>query len=129
MEQLCLETPQEGFIDITAKVRAVVRHGSVRQGMCQIFVPHTTAGITVNENADPDVVTDMLAALDDIVPKLPYRHREGNSRAHVKSSLVGCSLVVPVADHDVVLGTWQAIYFCEFDGPRRRNVLIQVGGD
>ena len=128
MEQFFVNTETEGFIDITAKVRAFVQGSRIRQGICQIVIPHTTAGITVNENADPDVVTDMLVALDEMVPKLSYRHGEGNSRAHVKSSLMGCSLTVPVENGDLVLGTWQGIYFCEFDGPRKRKVFVQVIG-
>ncbi|HML32252.1 secondary thiamine-phosphate synthase enzyme YjbQ [Sporomusa sphaeroides] len=128
MEQFFLETPAEGFITITAQVRECVRRSRVRQGICQVFVPHTTAGVTINENADPDVVEDMLAALDRMVPELPYKHGEGNSPAHVKSSLIGCSVTVPVVDNDLYLGTWQGIYFCEFDGPRRRKVAIQVVG-
>ena len=128
MEQFMLQTPAEGFIDITRKVAEIVHRSQVRQGICQVFVPHTTAGVTINENADPDVVTDMLAALNRMVPDLPYRHGEGNSPAHVKSSLVGCSLTVPIMEGRLCLGTWQGIYFCEFDGPRTRNVWVQVIG-
>ncbi len=128
MEQLSLSTPEEGFIDITGQVRKIVAAGTVQNGLCQIFVPHTTAGVTINENADPDVVTDMLAALDKMVPDLPYRHGEGNSPAHVKSSLVGCSITVPISDGRLCLGTWQGIYFCEFDGPRSRKVWLQLVG-
>lgn len=128
MEQFYLDTPKEGFIDITAQVKKVVKCSQIRQGICQVFVSHTTAGVTINENADPDVVTDMLAALNDMVPKLPYRHAEGNSPAHVKSTLVGCSISVPVVDNNLLLGTWQGIYFCEFDGPRARNFFVQIVG-
>lgn len=128
MQQFTLNTPAEGFVDITGKVRKIATAGNVQNGLCQIFVPHTTAGVTINENADPDVVTDMLAALKQMVPRLPYRHCEGNSPAHVKSSLVGCSLTVPIAEGRLCLGTWQGIYFCEFDGPRTRNVWVQVIG-
>ena len=128
MEQFSLNTPTDGFIDITGQVRRVVAAGDVQNGLCQIFVPHTTAGVTINENADPDVVTDMLAALKKMVPNLPYRHGEGNSPAHVKSSLVGCSLTVPIAEGRLCLGTWQGIYFCEFDGPRSRKVWVQLVG-
>lgn len=128
MEQFSLQTPAEGFIDITAQVAAIVARSNIRHGLCQVFVPHTTAGVTINENADPDVLTDMLAAFKQMVPNLPYRHREGNSPAHVKSALTGCSLTVPVIAARLGLGTWQGIYFCEFDGPRRRNVWIQVIG-
>ena len=128
MQQFSLNTPAEGFIDITGQVRKIVASGNVQNGLCQIFVPHTTAGVTINENADPDVVTDMLAALGKMVPDLPYRHSEGNSPAHVKSSLVGCSITVPISEGRLCLGTWQGIYFCEFDGPRTRKVWVQLVG-
>ena len=128
MQQLSLNTPAEGFIDITGQVRKIVAAGNVQNGLCQIFVPHTTAGVTINENADPDVVTDMLAALGKMVPDLHYRHSEGNSPAHVKSSLVGCSITVPISEGRLCLGTWQGIYFCEFDGPRTRKVWVQLVG-
>ena len=126
MQQFSLNTPAEGFIDITGQVRKIVASGNVQNGLCQIFVPHTTAGVTINENADPDVVTDMLAALGKIVPDLHYRHSEGNSPAHVKSSLVGCSITVPISEGRLCLGTWQGIYFCEFDGPRTRRFYIEI---
>ena len=128
MQQFSLNTPAEGFIDLTGQVRKIVASGNVQNGLCQIFVPHTTAGVTINENADPDVVTDMLAALGKIVPDLHYRHSEGNSPAHVKSSLVGCSITVPISEGRLCLGTWQGIYFCEFDGPRTRKVWVQLVG-
>ena len=128
MQQFSLNTPAEGFIDITGQVRKIVASGNVQNGLCQIFVPHTTAGVTINENADPDVVTDMLAALGKMVPELHYRHSEGNSPAHVKSSLVGCSITVPISEGRLCLGTWQGIYFCEFDGPRTRKVWVQLAG-
>ena len=128
MQQFTLSTPAEGFIDITGQVSRVVAAGAVQNGLCQVFVPHTTAGVTINENADPDVVTDMLVALKQMVPNLPYRHGEGNSPAHVKSSLVGCSLTVLIAEGRLCLGTWQGIYFCEFDGPRTRKVWVQLVG-
>ena len=128
MQQFSLNTPAEGFIDITGQVRKIVASGNVQNGLCQIFVPHTTAGVTINENADPDVVTDMIAALGKMVPNLPYRHGEGNSPAHVKSSLVGCSITVPISEGRLCLGTWQGIYFCEFDGPRTRKVWVQLVG-
>ncbi|HWR31254.1 MAG TPA: secondary thiamine-phosphate synthase enzyme YjbQ [Negativicutes bacterium] len=126
MEQITLHTPAEDFVDITGQVRQIVEAGKIKNGLCQIFVPHTTAGVTINENADPDVVTDMLAALKRMVPDLPYRHGEGNSPAHVKSTLVGCSMTIPIVDGRLCLGTWQGIYFCEFDGPRTRQVWVQV---
>jgi secondary thiamine-phosphate synthase enzyme len=118
------------MIDITDRVEAAVRDAGVRDGDVIVFCPHTTAAITINENADPSVVHDVLLALDDIVPRsrAEYRHSEGNSDAHVKSSLVGCSEQVLVKDGSLVLGTWQAVYFCEFDGPRSRRVIVQVRG-
>ena len=128
MQQFSLNTPAEGFIDITGQVRKIVASGNVQNGLCQIFVPHTTAGVTISENADPDVVTDMLAALGKMVPDLHYRHSEGNSPAHVKSSLVGCSITVPISEGRLCLGTWQGIYFCEFDGPRTRKVWVNLVG-
>ena len=128
MHQFSLNTPAEGFIDLTGQVRKIVASGNVQNGLCQIFVPHTTAGVTINENADPDVVTDMLAALGKIVPDLHYRHSEGNSPAHVKSSLVGCSITLPISEGRLCLGTWQGRYFCEFDGPRTRKVWVQLVG-
>jgi secondary thiamine-phosphate synthase enzyme len=118
------------MIDITDRVEAAVRDAGVRDGDVIVFCPHTTAAITINENADPSVVHDVLLALDDIVPRsrAEYRHSEGNSDAHVKSSLVGCSEQVLIRAGSLVLGTWQAVYFCEFDGPRSRRVIVQVRG-
>ena len=129
MEQFMLQTPPEGFIDITRKVAEIVRRSQVRQGICQVFVPHTTAGVTINENADPDVVHDLLAALNTMAPALRYRHGEGNSPAHLKSLLTGSSVMVPVEDGAMQLGTWQGIYFCEYDGPRQRKVQVQIIGE
>ena len=129
MEQFMLQTPPEGFIDITRKVAEIVRRSQVRQGICQVFVPHTTAGVTINENADPDVVHDLLAALNTMAPALRYRHGEGNSPAHLKSLLTGSSVMVPIEDGAMQLGTWQGIYFCEYDGPRQRKVQVQILGE
>ena len=113
------------FLDITSEVPKQVAGSSVSDGVVTVFVPHTTAGITINENADPDVVADMDGALDRMVPwQSNYRHCEGNSAAHVKASLMGSSVQVPVSDGKLQLGTWQSIYFCEFDGPRSRKVWI-----
>ena len=128
MYQYSLDTPQEGFVDITGQVQKAVRESGVSEGTAMIFVPHTTAAVTVNENADPDVLHDLRLALAALVPKLPYRHGEGNSPAHLKSSLFGCSQVVPIVNGKLALGTWQGIYFCEFDGPRRRNFQVVVQG-
>ena len=118
------------FIDITGRVMNVLSSSNIRDGICQVFVPHTTAGITINENADPSVVADLLAALERMAPDdALYHHSEGNSPAHVKASLVGFCQTVPVEDGKLVLGTWQGIYLCEFDGPRTRHVVVKVQPD
>ncbi len=118
---------REDFIDITSQVQEIVAASGIRTGVCLLHVPHTTAAVTVNEGADPDVQSDILAYLADRVPhRGPYRHMEGNSDAHIKSTLVGVSQVLAVEDGKVVLGTWQAIFFCEFDGPRTRRLHVQL---
>ena len=119
---------RDQFVDITDEVSEAVAESGVDDGVATVFVPHTTAGVTINENADPSVVTDLLAALDQAVPWRQgfYRHSEGNSAAHVKSSMVGCSQEVLVTGGRLLLGTWQGIYFCEFDGPRSRQAIIAV---
>lgn len=115
------------FIDITGEVAKTIRESEIRQGICVVFTPHTTAGITINENADPDVAKDIIAFLKEAIPhESRYLHGEGNSDAHIKSSLVGCSIQLIVEDGRPVLGTWQGIYFCEFDGPRHRKVHVKV---
>lgn len=115
------------MIDITGQVRSVLRDTGYASGMCQVYVPHTTAGITINENADPDVPRDILATLERLVPLHGnYRHSEGNSDAHVKASLMGSSQTVFFENGTLVLGTWQSLFFCEFDGPRTRSVYVQV---
>lgn len=114
------------FVDATEQVARAVREMGLEEGVVCVFVPHTTAAITVNEGADPDVVRDLDAELQKIVPfEHGYRHAEGNSAAHVKSTLVGCAQMVPVSGGRLLLGTWQKIWFCEFDGPRRRRVVVQ----
>lgn len=118
------------FIDITSRIQEVVSASGIRAGTCLLHVPHTTAAITVNEGADPSVQADILAYLADRVPhRGSYRHLEGNADAHIKSTLVGVSQMLPVENGRVVLGTWQSIFFCEFDGPRTRRVHIQLIGD
>jgi secondary thiamine-phosphate synthase enzyme len=118
------------FQDITSKVRETIRASGVQSGICHIFVPHTTAGITVNEHADPSVVEDIKAQLEAMVPQSRnYRHMEGNSPAHIKASLIGSSEVLFVEEGELVLGTWQGIFFCEFDGPRSRSLLIKIMPD
>jgi len=115
------------LVDISADVRRAVRASGVRDGLCLVWCPHTTAGVTVNENADPDVPADLLMGLDRVVDaRWPFRHGEGNSDAHLKSTLVGCSATIAVRGGEVRLGTWQAVWFCEFDGPRTRRIEVTV---
>ena len=118
------------FVDVTSQVRAAVRKSGVKSGVCMLFVPHTTAAVTINENADPDVTRDILMELNKVIPfDDNYAHTEGNSAAHIKSSLVGCQMNVFVEKGDLVLGTWQGIYFCEFDGPRTRKLYVKTLSD
>jgi secondary thiamine-phosphate synthase enzyme len=115
------------LLDVTGKVRQAIAQEGLREGLCHLYVPHTTAGITINEAADPSVADDILMILNRIVPwQAEYRHREGNSPAHVKATLVGASQTVAVKDGDLVLGTWQGIFLCEFDGPRRRKLHLTL---
>jgi secondary thiamine-phosphate synthase enzyme len=115
------------FIDITSQVQEVLRKDGLREGICYIFVPHTTAAVTINENADPSVPGDILMVLNKIIsPHEPYRHSEGNSPAHIKASLVGAMETVLVDNGRLALGTWQGIFFCEFDGPRHRSCKIKL---
>ncbi len=118
------------FVDVTSDVAALVRAAGIDDGICLVYSPHTTAAITVNENADPDVVSDLLAAYADLVgDERRFRHAEGNSGGHALTSLVGPSVGIPVRLGGLVLGRWQAVYLCEFDGPRLRTVQVQVIGD
>lgn len=115
--------------DITREVRKAVAESGVKEGICTVFVPHTTAAVTINENADPDVVRDFIREIGRIVPwNDGYHHAEGNSAAHLKASIVGASEQIIIDNGRPVLGTWQGIYFCEYDGPRRRSVYVQVTG-
>lgn len=117
------------FQDITAHVQKAITESGVRDGVCYVYVPHTTAGITINENADPSVRRDIMDMLDRLVPaQAHYTHLEGNSPAHIKASLMGASATIPIENGRLALGTWQGIFLCEFDGPRRRKVLVQVIG-
>jgi secondary thiamine-phosphate synthase enzyme len=118
------------MIDITGRVSSVVKKSEIGDGDVLIYCPHTTGAITINENADPSVIHDILLTLDQIIPRHNpgYRHSEGNSDSHCKSSIIGCSEQVLVRNNKMVLGTWQGIFFCEFDGPRSRKVHIQVRG-
>ncbi len=117
------------FIDITSQVRNVLSSSRIKSGICQVYIPHTTAGVTINENADPDVKSDIIQTLEKTVPwHGNYMHLEGNSAAHIKASMMGFSASIPVENGGLVLGTWQCIYFCEFDGPRTRNVIVNMIG-
>jgi len=128
MKRFEVETgSREVFVDITRQVEEEVRKSDIKSGICIVYVPHTTAAVTINENADPTVRQDILMTLRKAVPdSLPYAHSEGNSPAHVKSSLVGASISIPIEDGRLVLGTWQGVFFCEFDGPRRRQVYVKL---
>jgi secondary thiamine-phosphate synthase enzyme len=119
------------MIDITSQVGSAVEQSGITNGDCVVFCPHTTAAITINENADPSVPHDILLTLSELMPqhRADYRHSEGNSDAHCKSSLVGCSEQILIKDGRLDLGTWQGIFFCEFDGPRSRSFSVQVRGE
>jgi secondary thiamine-phosphate synthase enzyme len=115
------------LIDITSKIAKLVKESGVTEGLCMLYVPHTTGAVTINESADPSVRGDILMVLNQIIPwKADYKHMEGNSPAHVKSTLVGASELVAVENGALVLGTWQGIFFCEFDGPRTRKVHVRI---
>ncbi len=115
------------FIDITNQVKKIVSNSGIKNGLCIVYIPHTTAAVTINESADPAVITDITKEINKIVPFSDgYRHMEGNSAAHIKSSLFGVSSHIPIANNKLILGTWQGIFFCEFDGPRNRKVNIKI---
>jgi secondary thiamine-phosphate synthase enzyme len=119
----------DDVIDVTDRVARVVNESGVETGLCHVFVPHTTAGVFINENADPDVMADVLATLATLVPwDKAYRHAEGNAAAHIKSALIGTSQTIPVRNGRLALGRWQGIYFAEFDGPRERHFQVTVLG-
>ena len=125
--EFSLNTPKEGFTNITHRVRDAVSKSGVQSGLCMVFCPHTTAGITINENADPDVVSDLLLSLSKTCPDRPeFLHREGNSAAHMKSSVIGASETVIIENGALILGTWQNLYFTEFDGPRIRKFYVKI---
>ncbi|MGI6685196.1 MAG: secondary thiamine-phosphate synthase enzyme YjbQ [Bacillota bacterium] len=130
MEHIIKTNRVQEFIDITNIIQEEVRKSRVRDGIVVAFVPHTTAGITINENADPDVVYDILTGLNKVFPERNgYRHIEGNSHAHIKASLLGSSVTIIIEKGELKLGTWQGVYFCEFDGPRNRKVFIKIMED
>lgn len=119
------------MIDITGQVRGIIPQAGASEGIVTVYCPHTTAGITINEGADPDVARDILRHLDELFPwnHSRYRHIEGNSAAHLKASVIGASQTIPFVDGNLVLGTWQSIFFCEFDGPRQRTFFVKVTKD
>ena len=129
--QITLKTnSRNDFLDITAKVQNQIALSKIKNGFCFIYVPHTTAAITINESADPDVVEDMQIAFDKLVPwNNGYSHMEGNSAAHIKTTLIGSSEFIAIEDGKLLLGRWQGIFFCEFDGPRTRKLIIKIMND
>ena len=130
LREYTLSTGRNNWINVTNQVREALNESGVRDGSCLVYCPHTTAGITINENADPDVVRDLVFALEKTYPDRPeFRHCEGNSAAHLKASVIGGSATVPVKDGRLMLGVWQGVYFCEFDGPRSRRFFVQVQGE
>jgi len=128
MKKLIVQSSDRtSFIDITQLIMSIIKDTGVRDGICYIFVPHTTAAVTINENADPDVKSDMLMEINKIIPfNDSYQHREGNSAAHIKASLFGNSETIFLEDGELKLGTWQGVFFCEFDGPRTRQVWVKL---
>jgi secondary thiamine-phosphate synthase enzyme len=118
------------FVDITGEVEQAVRDSGITDGLCYVYVPHTTAGVAINEHADPDVAADVEGIFDRLIPhRGPYRHSEGNTDSHMKAILTGTSQTVLVEDGKLALGTWQGIFLCEFDGPRQRSVLVKIVPD
>lgn len=134
-EEFRVKTPErEILLDITGEIRRIIRDSTVEEGVCRVFVPHTTAGITINENADPSVIKDISNYLGKLVPNggglgYSFRHREGNSDAHIKCSLTGHSIELLIHKKRLMLGTWQGIMFAEYDGPRNRRVFVQIQGE
>ncbi len=127
LRKYSIKTERENFHNITGEVSGAVKESGVASGVCIVYCPHTTAGVTINENADPDVVRDMLLGLGKAFPdRAEFRHSEGNSAAHLKASCIGSSVTIPIENGRLVLGTWQGVYFCEFDGPRTRQFYVKV---
>lgn len=134
-DEFNVKTPErEVLVNITSEINRRVNSSGIKEGVCRIFIPHTTAGVTINENADPAVMKDIIAYLNKLIPQsgaygYSFRHSEGNSDAHIKSSLTGSSLEVMIHDGKLMLGTWQGIMFAEYDGPRHRKVFVQFHGE
>ena len=128
LKEITIKTnTQTQILDITAQIQKVVSESGIAEGLCCVFVPHTTAGVTINENADPSVKHDIIMELNKVIPfNDNYSHLEGNSAAHIKASIIGSSVNVPVKNDNLLLGTWQGICFCEFDGPRTRKYYVKI---
>jgi secondary thiamine-phosphate synthase enzyme len=128
LKEITIQTnTQTHILDITTQVQNVVGESGIAEGLCCVFIPHTTAGVTINENADPSVKQDMIKELNKVIPfNNSYSHLEGNSAAHIKASMIGSSVNVPVKNNHLLLGTWQGICFCEFDGPRTRKYFVKI---
>ena len=127
LREFSLATERNNWIEVTGRVREFLRESGAQNGLCVVYCPHTTAGITINENADPDVVRDLIFALEKTYPdRAEFRHSEGNSAAHLKASVIGSSATIIVRDGRLLLGTWQGVYFCEFDGPRTRRFFVEI---
>ncbi|MCK9573132.1 MAG: secondary thiamine-phosphate synthase enzyme YjbQ [Candidatus Omnitrophica bacterium] len=131
MDSIAINTKKRNeFIDITSQVEKIVKDSKIKDGLCVVFCPHTTAALTINENADPSVKKDIISHLEELVPVgKGFSHSEGNSDAHIKASLLGSSLNVIIEEGNLALGPWQGIYFCEFDGPRNRNIYVKLIGE
>ena len=127
-ELIVSTTKKKEFIDITSEVEKAVKESKIEEGICYVYVPHATAAITINENADPNIGTDIMHALDNLVPEGKWKHDrlDGNAAGHIKSSMIGCSTFIPIKNSRLTLGRWQNIFLCEFDGPRERTVLVKV---
>ena len=130
LREYSLTTGQNNWTDITRQVKDALRESGIANGLCVVYCPHTTAGITINENADPDVGRELIFALEKTYPdRAEFRHSEGNSASHLKASVIGSSVTIPVRNGRLLLGTWQGVYFCEFDGPRTRRFYVQILGE
>jgi len=131
LKEITIKTnTQTQILDITAQAQKIVEESGITEGLCCVFIPHTTAGVTINENADPSVKQDILMELNKIIPfNDNYSHLEGNSAAHIKASIIGSSVNIPVKNNNLLLGTWQGICFCEFDGPRTRKYYVKIMQD
>ena len=131
LKEIIIKTnTQTQILDITAQAQKIVEESGITEGLCCVFIPHTTAGVTINENADPSVKQDILMELNKVIPFSDnYSHLEGNSAAHIKASIIGSSVNIPVKNNNLLLGTWQGICFCEFDGPRTRKYYVKIMQD